>query len=312
MSMFGFLIKFIMPMLMLSSCLVKNESPLESTSDNANLIQSGDIIVANTGNDSIILLSSNGTYKTTLYDEPTSGNYSFNAISYDTLNDQILWNYDHVTAANDAVRAFSLYDGTVSVVVSNSNLTGTMPGVARLTGGQLVVLENTTTVEQFSSAGTRVGAPLSSALIATTVDVNPLSNGGFIVCSTSTANSVRTYSSSAVLAASATSASPAPSLGALAATSCIQDPNGRIIVAYSGATDHVRAYTSSAMTTVAWTFNDQNVLSTPGRLAVRADGNILISDTGLNQIVEISSSGSLVQVIGGSVLSIPSALLVVP
>lgn len=296
----------------LTSCLLKNESPIESTSNNANLIQSGDIVVSNTGNDSIILLSSNGTYKTTLYDQPTSGTYIFNALAYDSLNNQILWTHDHTTVTLDAVNAFSLYDGTVSSVMTSSFLQGTLPGVARLTGGDLLVLENTTSAEKFTSAGVRVGNPFSAALIATTVDLNPLSTGGFIVCSTSTANTVRTYSALGVLANTATSASPTPSLGALAATSCIQDSTGRIIVAYSGTPDTVRVYTTAAMTAVAWDFVDQNVLTTPGKLALRANGNILVTDTGLDQIVEISSTGTLVQVIGGSVLSTPNAMLVVP
>ena len=304
-------LKFVFPLMLLSSCLLKNESPIESSSDNANLIQSGDIVVANTGNDSIILLSSNGTYKTTLYDEATSGNV-FNALGYDTLNNQILWTYDHGTSLFDAVNAFALYDGAVSVVMSNSNLQGTLPGVARLTGGQLSVLEGATTLEQFTSAGVRVGNPLSSALITTTVDLNPLLTGGFIVCSNVTATTVRTYSAAGVLSATATSATPTPSLGALTATGCIQNASGQVIVAYSGATDYVRVYSSAAMTTVVWDFINQNVLTSPGKLAVRENGNILVTDTGLNQIVEISSAGAFVQVIGGSVLSVPNSILVVP
>src|SRR5690606_4275538 len=102
--------------------------------------------------------------------------------------------------------------------------------------------------------------------------------------------------------ATATSSTPVnatnPTLGAMASTSCTQDQNGRIIVAYSGTTDAVRVY-DSAMTAPIWTFTNTTVLTTPGKLAVRANGNILVTDTAFHHIVEISATGAMVQVIGG-------------
>lgn len=295
----------------LSSCLLKNESPLGSSSNDVNLIQSGDIIVTNAGNDTIVLLDENGVYKTSLVDSQSDTALIYNGLAYDTANDQILFVNDHTTAFYDAVKAISLYDGSTSTVISNSNLTGTMPGLARLTGGELLVLETTATAEKFLANGTRSGAPFIATLTTTVADINPLSTGGFVTCSSGTANTVRTYNAAGVVQATATSASPTPTLGALASTSCIQDSSGQIIVAYSGATDAVRVY-NSALSTIAWTFTDTNVLTTPGKLAVRSNGNILVTDTGFNHIVEISPDGALVGVIGGAVLSNPNNILVVP
>lgn len=298
-------------LLILTSCLLKNESPIESSSNDVNLIQSGDIIVTNAGNDTIVLLDENGIYKSSLVDSQSDTALIYNGLAYDTANDQILYINDHTTAFYDAVKAINLYDGSTSTVITNSNLTGTMPGLARLTGGELLVLETTTTAEKFLANGTRSGAPFIATLTATVADINPLSNGGFVTCSSGTANTVRTYNAAGTVQATATSAAPVPTLGALASTSCIQDSSGQIIVAYSGATDAVRVY-NSTMTTTVWTFTDTNILTTPGKLALRSNGNILVTDTGFNHIVEISPSGALVRVIGGAVLATPNNILVVP
>lgn len=297
--------------LLLTSCILKDQSPIESSSNEVNLIQSGDIIVTNAGNDTIILLDENGNYKESLVDSQSDTALVYNGLAYDTANNQILYVNDHTTAFYDAVKSINLYDGSTATVISNSNLTGTMPGLARLTGGELLVLETTATAEKFLANGTRSGAPFIATLTATVADINPLATGGFVACSSGTANTVRTYNAAGVVQATATSANPVPTLGALASTSCIQDSTGRIIVAYSGATDAVRVY-NSTLTTIAWTFTDTNVLTTPGKIAVRSNGNILVTDTGFNHIVEISSDGALVRVIGGAVLATPNNILVVP
>lgn len=297
--------------LLLTSCILKDESPIESSSDEVNLIQSGDIVVTNAANDTIILLDSDGNYKDVLVDSQTDATLLFNGLAFDSVNEQLLYTHDSTTGALDAVKSISLFDGSVSTVISNSNLNGTLPGVARLTGGDLVVLEGTGTAEKFLANGTRSGAPFMTTLTTTVADITKLSTGGFVTCSSGTANTVRTYNAAGAQQAMATSQSPLPTLGALAATSCSTDSSGRIIVAYSGATDAVRVY-DSTMATVEWTFTDTNVLTTPGKLSVRSNGNILVLDTAFNHIVEISSSGALVRVIGGAVLATPSNIVVIP
>lgn len=295
----------------LASCLLKSESPLESSSDSVNLIQSGDIIVSNSGNDTIILLDSDGNYKDVLVDSQTDATLIYNGLAFDRVNNQVLFTHDSTTAALDSVKSIALYDGEVSTVISNSNLNGTLPGLARLDGGELLVLEGTNTAEKFLADGTRSGAPFINTLTTNVADITRLSTGGFVTCSSGTANTVRTYNAAGTQQAMATSANPVPSLGALASTSCSTDEDGRIIVAYSGATDAVRVY-NSTMSTVVWTFTDTNVLTTPGKLAVKSNGNILVLDTAFNHIVEISSSGALVRVIGGAVLATPNNIIVVP
>lgn len=294
-----------------SSCLLKDESPISSSSNDVNLIQSDDIIISNLGNDTIVLLDSDGSYKDVLVDSQTTSTLIYNGLAYDHIDDRILFAYDSTTTGQDAIMAISLFDGEVSTVLSNGQLNGTLPGVARLTTGDFVMLEGTSAVEKFTSTGTRVGTPFLTGMTTTLADITRLSGGGFILCSSGTSNTVRIYNATGTLQSSATSANPVPTLGALASTSCTQDPSGRIVVAYSGGTDAVRVYNSS-LSTVIWTFTDTNVLTTPGKLAVRSNGNILITDTGFDHIVELSPEGSLVRVIGGAVLSDPSNIVVVP
>lgn len=295
----------------LTSCLVSSESPISSSANDVNLIQRNDIIVSNAGNDSIILLDSDGNYKATLVDVNTSTTITFNGLAYDGVNRKVLYAYDHQTAALDAIYGISLYDGSSHLVLSNNQLSGTLPGLARLTNGELLILETNGTIEKFSASGTRIGAPFTSTMTTTVADVSRRVNGGYVVCSSGTSNTVRTYTAAGVLQNTATSANPAPSLGGMAATSCSEAPNGNIIVSYSGTTDAVRAYNSN-LSSVVWTFTDTNVLSTPAKLAIQANGNVLITDTGYDHIVELDSNGGFVRTIGGSVLSDPNNIVVIP
>lgn len=297
----------------LTSCILTNESPLESSSNDVNLIQSGDIVIVNAGNDTIVLLDNDGTYKSVLFDSQTDSTLSFGGLTYDSINKKVLFTYDSTTASLDSVRSIDLFDGESNLFISDSNLTGTLPGLARLTGGELLVLEGTTIIEKFLSTGVRSGNPFLTGLTANLADISKLSTGGFVTCSSGTTNTVRTYNAAGAVQASATSAAPVgvPALGAQASTSCIEDISGNVVVAYSGATDAIRAY-DSTLTTVLWTYRNTTHLTSPGKLSKRTNGNILVTDTGFNHIVEIDPNGVFVQVIGGSVLSVPSNIVVIP
>lgn len=296
-----------------ASCILTNESPIESSSNDVNLIQTGDIVVVNNGNDTIVLLDSDGTYKSVLFDSQTDATLLFGGLAYDQTNKKILFSYDSTNGALDAVRSIGLFDGTSTSLISNSNLNGTLPGLARLTGGELLVLEGTNTAEKFLANGTRVGNPFIATLTANVVDINRTSSGGFVACSTATATTVRTYNAAAAVQATATSAAPVgvPALGAIGASACVEDSTGNIIVAFSGGTDAVRAF-NPTMTTVLWTYVNTANLTTPGKLSIRPNGNILVADSGFNHIVELDSLGNFVRVIGGAVLSAPGSILVVP
>lgn len=294
-----------------SSCIISSDSPIETSSNDVNLIQRGDIIVSNINTDSIVLLDSEGNFKETLVDSPIDNTLLLTGLHWDSVNEEVLYIHDSTTNTLDAIKAISLFDGSVRTVLSNNQLGAVLPALARLSAGDLLIVEQNSTAEKFNSSGVRQGAPFTAALTATVADIAPLMSGGFVTCSSGTANTVRTYNLAGVVQATATSATPVPSLGALAATSCVQDQtSGVIYVAYSGATDAVRAY-NSTLTTVLWTFTDTNVFTTPGRMSLRPNGNILVTDTAFHHIVEIDTNGALVQVLGGTVLNNPAHITVV-
>lgn len=298
-------------LLILCSCVLNDEAPLESFSNQVNLIQSGDIVVANSGNDSIILLNSDGSYKSTLVETQTTNSIIFNALAWDPIKKVVLYNNDSSLTGFDSINSITLFDGEVESVVSNNQLNGVLKGVARLEGGEIIVLEGNTSVEKFTANGSRVGAPFLTGLTSATSDVTKLSTGGFILCSTSTANTVRTYDADGSVLATATSASPAPSLGGMQAKSCTEDQQGRIIVAYSGTNDAIRMY-DSTLSSVIWTFTNTTVLTNPGKLAVKSNGNILVTDLSFNHIIEINPSGAQLNVLGGVGLSTPIDIVVIP
>lgn len=297
-----------------SSCMLKEDKPTSTTSNDANIIKSGDIIVVNGGNDSIILMDSEGNFKDYLYTPSTSAVYSFPALAWDTLNNKLLFTYDSTTATNDKIMSIDPFDLSISTVYNNSSiLTATgLNGIARLTGGSLVAIESTATMEKFDSAWNRVGTPfINATLTATAVDVAPLSTGGFVVAASGTTNTIRTYDSAGTAVASATSAAPTPTMGAAqAATGVVANSSGEILAAFSGTYDGVRKF-SSNLSTVVWTFVDSH-LTTPGKLAVRSNGNVLVLDTAFNYIVEINSDGTFKRTLASSLLTNPLAIIVVP
>ncbi len=311
------LVRFFQSLLFLAlsaSCIIQNDSPIQSTSDEVNLIQKGDIVVTNSGNDSVILLNEDGSFKATLVDAQTDAAILFNALIYDTLNKAILYNFDHTTASFDAVRKLDLFEGNETTLISNSNINSTQQGLARLTNGDLVILKNTTLIEKFNSLGQRAAAPYPLTFpAATTVDVAPMINGQFMVCSSSTANTLRTYTAAGVINATpvVTSVAPTPALAASGMSGCIQAPDGTVYVVYSTIFT-VRAY-NSAMTTTLWTYTDSNTLTAAltSKIAIRENGNLLIADRGYDHLLELTKDGAFVGVIGGVGLSDPLNIAVI-
>lgn len=180
---------------LLLGCVLKEDSPVESFNNAGNVIQSGDIVVINTPNDSILLLDRNGNYKSTLVNEADPASVILGGLNYDSVSKRILFTYDHATASLDELRGISLFNARVDTVLNNSFLTATntFGAPARLTNGDYLILETATTVEKFSSSFVRqtTTAPFSTAfLISANVQLEALSTGGFLACATGTANTV--------------------------------------------------------------------------------------------------------------------------
>lgn len=262
---------------------------------------SGDILVSNSGSDAVLVLDSAGNYKRIAYNLVNTAESPF-GLSWSVDSGELLIAVDGA----DRVVAVSAADCSVRNVVQDTNLTGNLRGLTRLVSGDVLVIE-TSNVERFTWQGIRIatgGWP--RALQTTGTGLDALANGGFVHCSTGT-DVIRTYDSTGVQVATVSSGIAATT----DAADCLELGDGRIAAVWSGTTDTVRIY-PAGLGTHEVTFSNTSVLSTPGGIAERSNGNLLVLDRLLNWIVEIDSAGNLVGTLGDGVLSTPEFILVVP
>lgn len=258
---------------------------------------SGYIALANSATRSVSLYDSNFTESTArvLKIYPT-GNVPTSLTRYD--DESILVTID---GTPDRVDKINLRTGTVytGFILDSTNLTGTIKGITRLTGGDIVVSDNATGahLERFavgSSGFVRYTVGWPATVLNTTQRLSRLAGNSFLACAAGTSDVVRIYSNVAALVASASATAPAPSLGAAHdVTGCVADSLGRIIVAFSGATDTIRQF-NSALSATQWSYSDAARLPSPVSVGVRPNGNVLAVDAN-NQVVEINGAdGSFV------------------
>lgn len=272
---------------------------------------SGYIIVSNNATRNVVLLDPDFRYVRTLLQlNMAGGEVPWGLAVYDSEN--VLVTIEGV----DRVMKLNLRVDQQENYIVNTNLAGTMRGLARLSGGDVVVSDNITGahLERFMDASppTRVttgGWPLT--LLNTMTMAYPLSGNNFLACAGGTSDVVRTYNNAGAQTGTASATAPVPSLGAAHDTmACVADASGRIAVAYSGASDAIRVY-NSALTTTVWTFQDASLLATPVALGVRPNGNFLAVDA-TNVVVEISAAGSAVRTYSSGELSTVNQILVMP
>lgn len=280
-----------------TSCTPKENSQSEQTSP---CISSGDIVVSNSASDVVLVLYPNGLYK----------NIAFNVSNIAETVYGLAWSLsgELLVAVDGADRivAVNPSDCSSRTFIADVNLTGNLRGITQLTGGDVLVVE-TSNIEKFNSLGFRVTAGgWPRALQTTATDVNKMSNGGFVHCSTG-ADVVRTYDAAGTQVNTVASGIAATT----DAAGCLEMSDGNIVAVWSGTTDTVRIYSPNLGSTVA-SYSDVSLLSTPGSIAQRSNGNLLIVDRVLHYIVEITSSGTFVNIIGDGVLNTPEHILVVP
>jgi hypothetical protein len=293
------LIISILSLFLLASCTQEKKSSSSDSSEPA-CISSGDLIVSNSGSDVVLVLNADGSYKNIAYNVSNTAETVY-GVAWSQAGELLVGvdGADRIVAVNAATcesRTFA----------ADGSLTGTIRGLTQLLSGDILIVE-TSNIEKFNSLGMRVtsgGWP--KALQTGGTDVSAMSTGGFVHCS-STADVVRTYDSLGAQVATVSSGIAATT----DAASCIELSNGSIAAAWSGTTDTVKIYSSNLSTTLA-TFSDTSILSAPGGMAQRANGNLLILDRVLHYIVEIDTDGNFVGIVGDGVLSTPEQILVVP
>lgn len=286
----------------------KQEEAIPTKSNQTNLVKPGDIIVVNGTSRSLLLLDSNGGYKTVLYDLDNIAESIYD-VAFKRDTNEIIFTVN----GSARVGAVSVVDGKYRTLISDTNLTGALKGLTQLNNGDILVSE-ISNIERFTTNGVRrtnvSGVTWPNTLGGTSTTAEQLfatADGGFIVCSSGSDN-VKRYTQNAVIVGAAVVSGI---VGTTDAFGCIELADGNIAMAFSGTTDTIRTV-SAAMTGIATIFSDLAVLAAPRTLSQTLNGNILVVDSGYNQIVEITSTGTFVRTLGGSIIGTPNAVFSVP
>lgn len=286
----------------------KQEEAIPTKSNQTNLVKPGDIIVVNGTSRSLLLLDSNGGYKTVLYDLDNIAESIYD-VAFKRDTNEIIFTVN----GSARVGAVSVVDGKYRTLISDINLTGALKGLTQLNNGDILVSE-ISNIERFTTNGVRrtnvSGVTWPNTLGGTSTTAEQLfatADGGFIVCSSGSDN-VKRYTQNAVIVGAAVVSGI---VGTTDAFGCIELADGNIAMAFSGTTDTIRTV-SAAMTGIATIFSDLAVLAAPRTLSQTLNGNILVVDSGYNQIVEITSTGTFVRTLGGSIIGTPNAVFSVP
>lgn len=284
----------------------KQEEPISTKSSQTNLIKPGDIVVVNGASRSLILLDSNGGYKTILYDLDNIGE-SIYSVEFKSDTKEIIFTVN----GSPRVGAVSVVDGSYRTLISNIFLTGVLKGLAQLKNGDILVAESAT-IERFDTNGVRKLSASGSVWpislgVSSVEQINATSDGGFIICS-SVSDNVKKYTSNTVAVGGAVVSGIAATTDALG---CIELADGSVAMAFNGTTDTVRT-TTSAMTGITTVYSDLGFLASPRTLTQTLNGNLLVIDSVFNHIVEITTTGTFVRTLGGSILGAPNAAFSVP
>ena len=285
----------------LNSCAPKN---LESESTSSPCLSSGDIVVSNSGTDAVIVLNSDGSYKGTAL-ELISASENIYGLHYDRISNRLLVVID----GTDRILSISPDNCAVSEFSTDTNIAGNMRGITRLSSGDVLVVE--TAVERLNVLSNGLGLRTTVGAWPKTLQtggtgISARTAGGFVHCS-STTDVVRTYDDSGTQINTRSSGIA----GTTDAMDCRELTSGNIAVSWSGTTDTISIYDSTLSASVA-TFSNLTILPTPGGIAQRTNGNLLVLDRVLNHIVEVTEGGSFVQTLGGALLSTPEYIEVVP
>lgn len=286
----------------------KQEDAIPTKSNQTNLIKPGDIVAVNGTSRSLILLDSNGGYKAVLVDLDNIAESIYD-VAFKKDTQEIIFTVN----GSARVGAVSVVDGTYRTLISDANLSGTLKGLTQLNNGDILVSE-LNNIERFTTNGVRrtivSGVTWPNTLGGTSTSAEQLfatADGGFIVCSSGSDN-VKRYTQNAVIVGSAVVSGIA---GTTDAFGCIELANGRIAMAFSGTTDTIRTV-SATMTGITTLYSDLAVLAAPRTLSQTLNGNILVIDSVYNQIVEITTTGTFVRTLGGTILGTPNAVFSVP
>lgn len=286
---------------LISGCKLSNDAPITFTTYS---VSPGDIVISNSGNRSVLLLDSNGNYKSTLLDLTQSENPIGLAWKDDTKEILIV-----IDSTADRIVGVSALNGTrVDFINDIGNLTGNLYGITQLSGGDVLIAE-TNAIERYSSSGVRItagGWPLT--LMNGSRGLFAYGNNNQFILTSDNVDRARAYSNTGALITDSGISNVTTTTDIFSA---IKLSDGRFALVWNGTTDTIQVRATLNGPAVA-SYSNASILSNPRAVAEASNGNLLVVDATSNLIVEITTAGQLVRTIGGGVTVAPNDILVIP
>lgn len=292
------LILLLLALCSLNSCV--NEDGVELQTQDYLNVKSRDILVLSQGTRSVIQLDRDGQYKDTLFVAPASS--TLRTITWDQAGQRVLVGYTYSTTTkvvSIAPLSKEVKDFSINTFITTA-LTAMIPN-----NGNFVFSTTPANLRKLNSNGAHVtgsGFPLVSGLSGTIVQLSQLTNDLFMICST-TSPYLKIFNSSGQEQFAASGINPP--VGTTALTGCHSLTNGQIVLSWSGTTDTVAIYNRNDFATPLYTYSDTSILGSPKQIQITANGNILVSDTVFNWLVELTPQMEFVRTIGEGYFSTP-------
>lgn len=290
----------------LASCLPVPEKSEATLS--ANYIATDDILVASQVTDSIYQFNSNGDFIRILYRLPLVAE-TIGGLSWAYTTNEVLVAID---GTPDRVVAISTIDGSARDIAKDAALTGTIRSVTQLVDSRDIIVSEGTTIERFNEYGLRLtyGTVWPTSSHANSQHIVPLENGSWLSCS-STAG-VRIFPDSVSTFTASSSITTAPT-GTTGSYGCAVTSTGEVIVSWYGtSTDYLSKYSSTLTNQTHLINNNQGILADPRGVGVMRNGDIVVADFTKDYLVKVTSSGSLLKIIGQGIMDAPYSVLVIP
>lgn len=289
-------------LVLFSSC---NPAAIATVSDSSAVVAPGDIIVSNYGSASIVVLNSDGIFKSILLQLLSTSSGRLNGVGWSSVHNEILVAVD---GSPDQIIAISAETGNQRKI-DTSGLGGNIRQIASLSGGDIIVVESNN-LERYTPSGIHVTSgnwPLSG--LQTNIEGLRVTSAGNILMCSRGSDIVGIYDESGNVVAG-TKAS-----GVAGTTDCYGTTelgNGDIAVAWSGSTDTIAVYSSDLSTTVG-TFSDTSKITNPRAMRSSLDGTqFYLLDSYYNNIHIFDNDGTYIKKILPGVLSTPNDIMVVP
>ena len=252
---------------------------------------SGYIAISESTNRTVMLFDGSMGFVRYLYQGPSgvAAEIPLGINLYDASNIMVLIDGNDRVIKNSLMAPTGL--GTVLVTDVTNLVTATRGSVARLSGGDILIVEGGTNfVERFTSTGVRqtTGWPLASLTAPGGIDAINVGGaaGGFVHCAI-TSDQVRSHSSTGATLFTAVT------VAAHDFIDCVAHTDGRIAVALNGATDRVRIYADHTFASFC-DYSSAILLVNPLALDFKPNGNVLVWDGTNRHLLEINSACTLV------------------